>query len=80
MYVRISGPWENSAPVYFHKFKSIDRINGIDPAVLSKGVGQFFNLNRNSERIARSLLRGERANDRSIKIPYGEDSLQLAAG
>jgi hypothetical protein len=26
------------------------------------------------------LLRGERANDRSIKIPYGEDSLQLAAG
>jgi hypothetical protein len=37
-------------------------------------------LNRNSERIPRSLLRGMRANYRSIKIPYGEDSLQLAAG
>ena len=37
-------------------------------------------MTRNSERIPRSLLRGSRANDRSIKIPYGEDSLQLAAG
>jgi hypothetical protein len=37
-------------------------------------------MKRNSECIPRSLLRGERANDRSIKIPYGEDSLQLAAG
>jgi hypothetical protein len=37
-------------------------------------------LNRDSERIPRSLLRGQRANDKSIRIPYGEDSLQLAAG
>jgi hypothetical protein len=29
-------------------------------------------MNRDSERIPRSLLRGWRANDRSIKIPYGE--------
>ena len=29
-------------------------------------------LDRNSERIPRSLLRGQRANHRSIKIPYGE--------
>jgi hypothetical protein len=40
-------------------------------------------LNRNSERNPRpveAVLRGLRANYRLIKIPYGEDSLQLAAG
>jgi hypothetical protein len=42
--------------------------------------GNLTHLTRNSERIPRSWLRGERANDRSIKIPYGEDSLQFAAG
>jgi hypothetical protein len=34
---------------------------------------RFDELTRNSERIPRSLLRGERANDRSIKMPYGKD-------
>jgi hypothetical protein len=43
-------------------------------------ISEINSLNRNSERIPRSLLRGMRANDRSIQIPYGEDSLQLAAG
>jgi 23S rRNA (adenine2503-C2)-methyltransferase len=40
-----------------------------------------FELNRNSERIPRSLLRGERASPKQIESPREvEDSLQLAAG
>jgi hypothetical protein len=37
-------------------------------------------LNRNRERIARSLLRGWRAHPHETEILAVEDSLQLAAG
>jgi hypothetical protein len=37
-------------------------------------------LNRDSELIPRSLLRGWRANQKIDRIPLGEDALQLAAG
>jgi hypothetical protein len=37
-------------------------------------------LNRNSERIPRSLLRGLASESKNDKLPYGRSSPQLAAG